>query len=178
MTEAVQLSAAFPVAATLGATLHERRLTIAFAESCTGGLLGAALTAVPGASDYVVGGVIAYADAVKSDMLGVSRHLLAEEGAVSEDVAVAMAEGVRERLAADIGVAITGVAGPGAEPAGKPAGLAFVAVSWRLGSVAVRLEGDHGREANRALAVREALDLCAAALRRMDGAGSPGGESR
>ncbi len=87
------LADAFPDAATLGQTLVEAGMTIAVAESCTGGLLGAALTAVPGSSMYVRGGVIAYADDVKSEHLGVGRHLLATHGAVSAEVAVG--DGIR-----------------------------------------------------------------------------------
>jgi len=157
------------MSATLGDALRDKGMTIAVAESCTGGLLGAALTAVPGASDYMLGGVIAYADAVKSDQLGVSRHLIAEHGAVSEQVATAMAEGVRQRLAADIGAGITGVAGPGGGGPDKPAGLGFVAVAWAGGVEAVRLEGDHGRETNRVLAVERALELCLRVVDRIGG---------
>ncbi len=128
------------------------------AESCTGGLLGAVLTAVPGSSAYVRGGVIAYDNAVKIDQLGVDAELIRTRGAVSEEVAAAMARGVRDRLGADVGVGITGVAGPGAE-AGKPAGLVFVAIDSPGGGAVVRLDGDRGREANRAGAVRAALGL-------------------
>ena len=95
MTAVPILAAAFPEAATLGRALAAAGLTIAVAESCTGGLLGAALTAVAGSSAYVRGGVIAYADDVKAEQLGVGRHLLATHGAVSAEVAAAMATGVR-----------------------------------------------------------------------------------
>src|SRR5207245_9520699 len=120
--EPVLLVDVFPEAETLGELLRRLRLTVAVAESCTGGLLGAVLTAVPGASDYVRGGVIAYADDVKADHLGVSRHLLATHGAVSAEVARAMAAGARQRYGADIGVGITGVAGSGERPADTAAG--------------------------------------------------------
>ena len=112
---------AFPEAALLGIDLVEAGLTIAVGESCTGGLLGAALTAVAGSSAYVRGGVIAYADDVKAEHLGVGRHLLATHGAVSPEVAEAMAAGARRRYEADLGVGITGVAGPDASEH-KPAG--------------------------------------------------------
>ena len=111
------LEVAFPDATVLGRELIEARLTIAVAELCTGGLLGAALTAVAGSSAYVRGGVIAYADDVKAEHLGVGRHLLATHGAVSPEVAEAMAAGVRRRYEADLGVGITGVAGPDFERA-------------------------------------------------------------
>jgi PncC family amidohydrolase len=154
------LAADFPEAQRLGELLRARGLRIAVAESCTGGLLGAALTAVPGSSDYVLGGVIAYANAVKTALLGVPAELLAAHGAVSEEVARAMAEGVRARLGAALGAGITGVAGPTADAGSKPAGLIHVAVAGPGGSVrALRLIDDHGREGNRAAAVRAALRL-------------------
>jgi PncC family amidohydrolase len=154
------LAAAFPQAALLGNRLVAAGMTIAVAESCTGGLLGAALTATPGSSAYVRGGVIAYADDVKAEHLGVGRHLLATHGAVSAEVAEAMAIGARTRLEATIGVGITGVAGPEASEQ-KPAGLIFVAVATPDSARVIRLDGDLGREANRARAVRAALELCA-----------------
>jgi PncC family amidohydrolase len=154
------LAAAFPEAAVLGARLAAAGVTIAVAESCTGGLLGAVLTATPGSSAYVRGGVIAYADDVKADHLGVGRHLLVTHGAVSAEVAEAMAAGVRERFEATIGVGITGVAGPSASEH-KRAGLVFVAVAGPDGVQVVRLDDDHGREANRAHAVHVALELSA-----------------
>jgi len=164
-TEAPRLADAFPQARRLGDLLRRRGLRVALAESCTGGLLGAALTAVPGSSDYVLGGVVAYADAVKSAQLGVEPALIHRHGAVSEEVARAMAGGARQRFGADLALAITGVAGPGASQ-GKPAGLTWVAVAGPAsGEVSARrLDGDHGREANRAAAVRAVLELAEAAL--------------
>jgi PncC family amidohydrolase len=159
------LAESFPEAVEAGQALRTAGLTVAVAESCTGGLLGAALTAVPGSSAYVLGGVIAYADAVKVSLLGVPVTLLATDGAVSEAVAQAMASGVRAALGAGVGLAVTGVAGPGAEDDGKPAGLVWVACSGPGAAMrSVRLDGDLGREANRAGAVRAALRLCVAAV--------------
>jgi nicotinamide-nucleotide amidase len=109
--------------------LRQRGETLAVAESCTGGGLGAALAAVPGASDVFVGGVIAYANAVKQQLLGVSADLLARHGAVSEPVAGAMAEGVQRLTAATWTIAVTGVAGPGGGGAEKPVGTVFMAVA-------------------------------------------------
>ncbi len=148
----------FPDAARVGSVLRDAGLTIAVAESCTGGLLGAALTSIAGSSLYVRGGMIAYADDVKADHLGVSRLLLSTSGAVSAEVAAAMAAGVRGRFGASIGVGVTGVAGP-ASSERKPAGLVFVAVASQRGVRGLRLDADRGREGNRAAAVRGALAL-------------------
>lgn len=156
-----RLADAFPEAAVLGAALRAAGLTVAVAESCTGGLLGAALTAIPGASEYFVGGVVAYADAVKRDALGVGQAILDAEGAVSGAVARAMAEGARHQLGTDIGLSITGVAGPAGGGDSKPAGLTWVGCAGPGAPVvAVRSVADSGREGNRAEAVRLALRLC------------------
>jgi nicotinamide-nucleotide amidase len=112
----------------VGDLLKARGFTIAAAESCTGGLLLSRLTDVPGSSAYVRAGVIAYDNADKTALLGVSATLLARHGAVSEPVAVAMAEGIRERTGADVAVAITGIAGPGGGTAEKPVGTVVIAV--------------------------------------------------
>ena len=110
---------------------------------------------------------MAYANDVKTELLQVPAELIEIHGAVSEAVALAMASGVRRRLRADIGLGITGVAGPGAEDTDKPVGLIWVAVAGPEGRRrAVRLLGDHGREANRGAAVRAALRLCVEAAER------------
>jgi nicotinamide-nucleotide amidase len=101
-------------------------LTIGTAESCTGGLVAERLTSISGASDVFLGGIVAYADAVKESALGVTADLLRERGAVSAETAAAMARGVRERLGADVGLAVTGVAGPGGGTPEKPVGLVYV----------------------------------------------------
>jgi PncC family amidohydrolase len=157
--EPPQLVEVFPDSAAAGAALVGRGWTVAVAESCTGGLLGAALTAVPGSSRYVRGGVIAYDNDVKRALLEVDGDVLERHGAVSQEVALAMARGARRRLETDVGVGITGVAGPGAEEDGKPAGLVYVAVATPAADRVVRLDGDRGREANRAAAVTAALRL-------------------
>jgi PncC family amidohydrolase len=112
-------------------------LTVATAESCTGGLVAHVLTEVPGSSAYVRGGIVAYANDVKERALGVPPATLEAHGAVSAQVAVAMAEGARERLGADLGVGVTGVAGPDGGSAEKPVGLVYVAVAG-LGAPEVR----------------------------------------
>lgn len=154
-----RLGQLFPDSARAGEVLRAKGWRVAVGESCTGGLLGAVLTAVPGSSTYVRGGVIAYDNAVKTELLGVDPDALAEHGAVSDVVAAAMARGARERLGAEVGVGITGVAGPGSEEGGKPAGLVFVALAAPGVERITRLDGDHGRDGNRAAAVQAALDL-------------------
>lgn len=109
--------------------LTHHRQTVAVAESCTGGLLGNRITDVPGSSEVFLGGIIAYSNAVKQAELGVPAEVLATVGAVSEETARAMAEGVRQRLGSHWGVAITGIAGPGGATADKPVGLVYVALS-------------------------------------------------
>lgn len=120
--------------AVVGDLLRQHGRTIALAESCTGGLVASRLTDVAGSSDYVVGGVVAYSNAVKTALLDVPEPMIAEYGAVSEPVAAAMADGARERTAASIGVGITGIAGPtGGSPA-KPVGTVAIAVSSPAGT--------------------------------------------
>ncbi|MGH7692784.1 MAG: CinA family protein [Candidatus Dormibacteria bacterium] len=132
--------------------------TLATAESCTGGLLAAALTALPGSSTFMRGGVVAYANQLKWELLGVPEGQLSRHGAVSSEVAQAMALGVRSRLGSNLGVATTGVAGPGASEA-KPAGLVYVALAHGGGVLVRRLDQDLGRHRNRVNAVRVALEL-------------------
>lgn len=114
--------------AAVGARLTERGWMVAAAESCTGGWVGMALTAPAGASAWFVGGVVAYADRVKVAALGVETDALARHGAVSEVVARQMARGVAERLAADVGLSVTGIAGPAGGTAEKPVGTVWMAV--------------------------------------------------
>ncbi|HEX7269517.1 MAG TPA: nicotinamide-nucleotide amidohydrolase family protein [Streptosporangiaceae bacterium] len=146
------------LAAQIVGLLTRRRQTVAVAESLTGGLLGAAITTVPGASAVFRGGVIAYATDVKAALLGVSAALLAERGAVDPDVAGAMAAGVRERLGAAIGAATTGVAGPDAAD-GKPPGTVHIAVSTAGGTVVQTLALSGGRDVIRRDTVERSLRL-------------------
>jgi nicotinamide-nucleotide amidase len=112
----------------VGDLLREHRFTIATAESCTGGLLASRLTDVPGSSDYVDRGVVCYSNQSKTDLAGVPEALIAEHGAVSEPVARAMAEGIRSRAGTNVGVGITGIAGPGGGTPEKPVGTVAIAV--------------------------------------------------
>jgi nicotinamide-nucleotide amidase len=133
-------------------------LKISVAESCTGGMLGARLTAIPGSSDVFVGGVIAYDNRVKRDVLGVLDSDLEQHGAVSEEVATAMAASVRRLVKADIGVGITGVAGPGGGTAAKPVGMVWVALAGVSDEArCLRLFGT--REEVRQRAAQAALDM-------------------
>jgi nicotinamide-nucleotide amidase len=113
----------------VGDLLREHKMTIAVAESCTGGLLASRLTDVPGSSDYVDRGVVCYSNRSKTELAGVPAALIQEHGAVSEPVAQAMAEGIRSRAAANVGVGITGIAGPGGGTPEKPVGTVAVAVA-------------------------------------------------
>jgi nicotinamide-nucleotide amidase len=132
---------------------------LASAESCTGGLVAALLTSIPGASDAFVGGVVAYADAAKRDALDVPADVLSAHGAVSAEVARALALGVRGRFGAEVAVAVTGVAGPGGGSADKPVGLVFVHAAAPWGEEALRLEGASDRETIRRRAAKSALHL-------------------
>lgn len=133
--------------------------TLAVAESCTGGMLGARITAPAGASDHFLGGVLSYADAVKRDLLGVPAGTLAAHGAVSEPVARAMAEGVRRVTGADWGLSITGIAGPGGGTADKPVGLVFIGRSGPAGTVVERHLFRSDRDLVRERSVVHALHL-------------------
>jgi PncC family amidohydrolase len=142
----------------LGAVLSASGKTLAVAESCTGGLLGGAITSIPGSSLFFSGGVVAYGDSVKISLLGVPPDLIDVRGAVSREVALAMAEGVLSLFRADLAIAVTGVAGPGGGSRGKPAGTVWVAVV-ALGGVryAHRFRFPGGREAVRRETVRASL---------------------
>jgi PncC family amidohydrolase len=113
----------------LGRLLRAKGKSIATAESCTGGKVGDMITSVPGSSEYYLGGVISYSNHAKVQLLGVDAAVLRSEGAVSEPVALSMAQGVRRRLGSDIGLSTTGIAGPGGGTPAKPVGLVFIAVS-------------------------------------------------
>jgi PncC family amidohydrolase len=113
----------------VGVLLHEKRLTIATAESCTGGLIGDRLTNITGSSDYFMGGVMSYSNGVKEKILGVPMAVLETVGAVSSECALAMAQGVRRLLDTDIGISATGIAGPGGGTLQKPVGLVYIALS-------------------------------------------------
>jgi len=138
---------------------RQRGLSLATAESCTGGLVASRLTAIPGSSEVYVGSVVAYADPVKQKSLGVPADLIQTHGAVSPEVAAAMATGARERLGVDVAVAVTGVAGPGGGSPEKPVGLVFAHAVGPEGEDAVRTELPGDREMIRGRATAASLHL-------------------
>src|SRR3989442_8126476 len=164
----------YSLATQVGERLRRQGQWLAVAESCTGGLLGAALTDVPGSSAYFLGGIICYADRVKVDLLRGPEPTLRQHGAVSEQTAAAMAEGVRQLLRADVGGSITGVAGPEAEES-KPAGLTFIGIAAPtlpsprgggklMASRTYRFQWNGDRWDNRRRSVIAALELLVRAL--------------
>jgi nicotinamide-nucleotide amidase len=142
----------------VGRLLAEQRQTIAVAESCTGGLLAERISSVPGASGWFRGGVVAYANEAKTATLGVPAALIAEHGAVSEPVALAMAAAVRERLGADFGVATTGVAGPTGGTPEKPVGVVWIGVAHGEKAQAREFFFPFERDRHRAVTVQTCLD--------------------
>ena len=169
--------------AVVGSLLTERGMTIAVAESCTGGLIAQRITDNAGASAYFVGGVIAYANSAKVNLLGVSNAVLEEHGAVSDPVVRAMAEGVRERFGADIGIATTGISGPDGGTEGKPVGLVHLALAREDETHAESFVFPLDRARHRQLTAQIALDwvrrtllgaeLVGPALMRRRGGGPP-----
>jgi PncC family amidohydrolase len=136
-----------------------RGVTVATAESCTGGLIAEAVTDVAGSSGYFLGGIVAYADRVKATQLGVPDAVLAAHGAVSAQVARAMAVGARERLGADVTVAVTGIAGPGGGSDEKPVGLTYVAVADEAGMDVRRHQWQGDRQAVKHSSAVAALEM-------------------
>lgn len=146
-----------------GALIREfagKGLKIATAESCTGGLIAASLTDIPGSSDVFERGFVTYSNESKTELLGIPASLIAEHGAVSEQVARAMSEGALAHSPADVAIAVTGIAGPGGGTAEKPVGLVYVAAAQRGGGQSVQrhlFDGD--RESVRLSTVRAALAM-------------------
>jgi PncC family amidohydrolase len=151
--------------AQLGAALRAHGWRLATAESCTGGLIGHEITAIPGASDYYPGGVITYSDLAKEVELAVPRELLQAHGAVSQEVASAMAVGVRQRFGVELGVAVTGIAGPWGETPEKPIGLTYIAVA-RVGHppAVVSEVWTFDRDGNKRASALRALELALSAV--------------
>jgi PncC family amidohydrolase len=150
-----------------------RGLTVAVAESCTGGLVGHVITEVAGSSGYFLGGPIVYSDAAKEALLGVPFESLSAHGAVSAQVARAMAHGARERLGADVAVAVTGIAGPDGGTPAKPVGLTYVAVADAQGDDVRRFVWTGGRTENKVASARAALEQLVARVEDLVPAGRP-----
>lgn len=157
--DALRLAASGVIAAA-----RNKHVTLGTAESCTGGLIGGTLTAVPGASDVTEGGIISYSNEVKHQVLGVSQETLDSFGAVSGQTACQMAEGARRVLGTDIAVSVTGIAGPGGAVPGKPVGTVWIGISSAEGTVAKHCLFPGDRDEVRAHTVRYALDLFADCL--------------
>ncbi len=153
------LRPASSLARQLGGLLLAKHLTLATAESCTGGLIGGALTSIPGSSAWYLGGVVAYSNRLKTALLAVPEAVLARHGAVSPQTARAMAQGILERTGADWAVSVTGIAGPGGGTPSKPVGLVYIGLARRgRPPVAHRFFSEAPtRRAIRAATVREAL---------------------
>jgi PncC family amidohydrolase len=151
MTEALEIR--------IGQALRRRQWTLALAESCTGGLVSHRVTNVPGSSDYYRGGIVSYANEAKVDLLDVCPETLAAQGAVSRETALEMAAGVRQALATDVGLSVTGIAGPGGGTPDKPVGLTWIAVSTPEGQAAERQVWSGEREAVKAQSAEAALAL-------------------
>jgi PncC family amidohydrolase len=148
-----------PLEVQVGERLTARGLTIALAESSTGGLIAKRLTDISGSSAYVIGGVVAYANAVKQRLLGVSEQILIDHGAVSEPVARQMAEGARHLFGTDLAISVTGIAGPTGATATKPIGLHYVGLSAADGTWVRRYVWDGDRAHNRASTADAAFRL-------------------
>ena len=144
--------------------LRRRKLTVAAAESCTGGLLAAVLTAHAGSSEYFKGGAVVYSNEAKTILADVPHDLIHGHGAVSSVVAGALARGSRARLGAKIGLGITGIAGPGGATPGKQVGLTYVAVDTDEHSAVKKYQWPYDREGNRLASVGAALDLLEKAI--------------
>ena len=153
----------------IGALLAEQGLSLVTAESCTGGLMAHRITNVPGSSAYYLGGFVAYAYEAKEELLGVKHETLLAHGAVSEETALEMARGVRQRLGADVGVSITGIAGPSGGMPGKPVGLTYVALAAPDAELCERHVWQGDRLANKEQSVEAAFRLLLTYLQKRSG---------
>jgi PncC family amidohydrolase len=150
-----------PLAVELGRLLSARGLTLALAESCTGGLIGSLITDVPGSSDYFLGSAVTYAYGAKENILGVKRETLLAHGAVSAETAAEMAQGARRIFGADIAAAVTGIAGPGGAMPGKPVGLVHIHLSAADAELDDRHVWDSDRMGNKLLSAEAVMRLVA-----------------
>ncbi len=149
---------------TAGKLLLAQGKTIACAESCTGGLLTSRLTDIAGSSAYVMGSVVSYTNEIKERLVGVKHETLAAHGAVSEETAREMAEGIRRAIRTDVGVGITGIAGPGGGTETKPVGLVYIAVATASGTTVTRNVFSGSRTENKRSSTEKALAMVIDAL--------------
>ena len=147
-----------PLEATLGALFRTRQATLSVAESCTGGMLSERITSVPGSSDYFLGGFLTYTDAMKTALLGVDPALLAKHTAVSEEAAIAMAQGAVQKTGSHFGLSVTGVAGPSGGTDATPVGTVFIGLAHATGADAKRLKLFGDRQRIRVMATQTAMD--------------------
>jgi len=144
---------------TLGTILKKKKMTLATAESCTGGMISTAITEIAGASEYFLGGVIAYDNRIKNKVLGVSKKILEQHGAVSSQTVIAMAKGVQKLMKTDCAIAVSGVAGPGGGTKEKPVGLVYIGIAARKKCWSCECHFKGTREKIREKTVMESLKL-------------------
>jgi nicotinamide-nucleotide amidase len=160
----IYASEGHPLEAVLGNIIKSKKLTISVAESLTGGLVQDKLTDIPGSSEYFIGGIIAYSNEAKIKLLSVSKNTLRKYGAVSEQVAQEMAEGVKEIFGTQIGISTTGIAGPGGATPEKPVGLVYIGISMELENLVRKFQFTGNREINKHRSAQAALELLRRAL--------------
>lgn len=148
-----------PLEVSVGELLKKKKLTVSTAESCTGGSIAARLTSIAGSSEYFNGGIVAYSNEVKMNILHVSRETLEKHGAVSEETVVEMVKGAMKALKTDCAVATSGIAGPGGGTPEKPVGTVWIAAGYKNEIRTYRQESDHGRAGNIEQASNNALSL-------------------
>ncbi len=148
-----------PLEEELGKALKAQKLTLATAESCTGGGIAALVTSVPGSSEYFKGGIVAYSNEAKTNLLGVRPDTLEQHGAVSRETVSEMAAGAMRAFRADCAVATSGIAGPGGGTPDKPVGTVWIAIACKNEIITMQQNGDKGRTANTQRAIHNALSL-------------------
>ena len=143
----------------IGELLKAKNLSLSTAESCTGGGIAALITSVPGSSEYFNGGIVAYSNEIKKDLLHVSAETLAKYGAVSRETVIEMVKGAMKTLKTDCAVATSGIAGPGGGTPEKPVGTVWIAAAYKNDIVTMKQEGDRGRAENVQSAIQNALSM-------------------
>jgi nicotinamide-nucleotide amidase len=158
--ESVKVDTLYHIASQLGNLLQEKNARICTAESCTGGGIASALTAIPGSSKWFEYGWVTYSNQAKTELLGIPQKILDEEGAVSEAVVLAMAEGARKRSKASVSVSVSGIAGPGGGSVEKPVGTVWLGFSTENTSYAIQKHFNGDRRSIRQQTVQYALEEC------------------